>query len=103
MRRKGESGRLPDPCQHLAETVRGERRAPLRQEYVSRAGGLFPLDLAQRAEFTPADRMHARDTVLQPVYVQQPAVEIDLIPAQRDKLPDAKAVPKRDEDHGRIP
>src|SRR5438270_13503362 len=99
MRWKGEARRLPYPCQHLAEAVSCKRRAPLRQEYVPRAGWLFPFDLPERAQLFAADRMHARDAVLQPVDVQQPAIEIDLIPAQRHKFPDPEPMPERNEDH----
>src|SRR5215207_7522762 len=81
------------PCGSLAESVSGE--------HVSGRHGLT-LELTQGAQLPSPEWVDAGHTVLDPPDVQQPVLEVDLIPAERAQLGDSQAVPVGDPDHGGI-
>src|SRR5215211_3696901 len=60
------------------------------------------LELAQGPHFPAPEWVDAGHAVLDPPDVQEPVLEVDVIPAQRAQLGDAQAVPVGDPDHGGI-
>ena len=56
----------------------------------------------QGAPFPSSEWVDAGYAVLDPPDVQQPVLEVDLIPAKRTQLGDAQPVPAGDQDHGGI-
>jgi hypothetical protein len=67
--------------EHLAKAGGRHWRASLGREYVS-GRHCLALELAQGTQFPSPERVHARHAVLDPPDVQQPMLEVDLIPAQ---------------------
>jgi hypothetical protein len=63
---------------------------------------LLALQTPQRAYLDPAHRMHARRPVLETPHMHEPALQIDLIPAERAQLRRPQPMPVRDEDHRRV-
>ena len=100
--RKRHPGRLPYPRQQLPEARRGHRPLTFGGEDVGRGRQLFALEPAQVTDLSTAQGMHARPAVLEPANVDEPLVEIELIPAQRAQLPYPEHVPVADENHGGV-
>jgi hypothetical protein len=70
---------------HLSESGCRPRRSPLSQEDVPRLR-LPAQQSAKRPQLDPTKRMNAWRSALDAPYVEQAALEINLIPAQRTKL-----------------
>ena len=60
------------------------------------------LEAAQRTKLATGDWLRAGRAALATGYMQNAALEVDLIPAQADKLGGSQAVPEGNEDHRRI-
>lgn len=86
---EGELGRLADPGELLAEAGRGHRPVPLGGEEVRRGRGLLAVQATQGAQFTAAQDVRRRPTLLQPADMQQALAEVEHVPAQADELGDA--------------
>jgi hypothetical protein len=57
----------------------------------------------QRPEFGTAQRMRPGHAMLQPVDVQVPGLQVDLISPEGDQFPDAEAVAVGQQDQRRVP
>src|SRR6266446_2372026 len=79
-------------AQRLEEPVGAQRRPALAHKHVASAGRLLPPDASQRADLAPGKRLNAVIRALAAEHLQSPRVQIDLLPAERDKLADAQAV-----------
>ena len=83
---------LSSPRNHALVTCHAQGRHALRNEQ-SRAGLPLPLQAAQGAEFAPTERVDAGRPALGAAHMQLAGPEIDVIPAQGDKLAGAQPVP----------
>jgi hypothetical protein len=100
--REGELGRLADPGKLLAKAGCGHRREALGGEDVRGGWHLLFVQATQGTDFEPTQDVGRGAAVLEPTHVEQALVEVDHIPAQRDELGGAQAVPVGDEDHGAV-
>src|SRR5262245_43028154 len=96
-----ETGGLAGSGNELLKPSNGERRVALGDEHEGR-GLALALQPAQRPQLASADRMGRGSSLLAPVNVQAGSVELNLLPAQIDKLRRAQAVPEGSQDHGCI-
>jgi hypothetical protein len=80
-----EARRLSSPRNHALVTCHAQGRQPLGNKHIP---ARLPLALqpAQGAEFAPADRVNARLPAFGAAHVQLTGPEIDIVPAQGDKL-----------------
>ena len=76
---------------------------PLAGEQERRLGLLFPLQLTQGPQVIADNGMGGRRALLGPPDVQDGVGEIDLIPAQVNKLGRPQTAAEGDKDHGGIP
>lgn len=97
MGREGQTSCPAGSRNHLSDVRFRHRASALRNEHVGRVR-VFATKLSQRSYLGAADRMVGRATVLRAGDVQQPLLEVDLVPAEGDELADAKAMPVGDED-----
>lgn len=102
MNRKSQRRFLPGARQHLAEPGRRHRPAPLGQKHIGAAGRPFPFQPPQRPQLGTAQGMDAGRAPLDPVDLEQPLFQVDLVPAQRHQLRHAQAVAVGQQDHGRV-
>src|SRR3954466_4323459 len=100
--REGKRCSLPCAGEHLTKAGRRHRRASLSDEYIPRLNGLAP-EVAQSAQFPAPHWVDAGHAILDPPDVQEPVLEVDLVPAERAQLGDAQAVAVGDPDQGSIP
>jgi len=87
---------------HAGKASGREGCDPLRSKYEGRLGLLFTLEAAQGAQLVAEDRVGAGRTALNPADVQRARCELDLIPAEVNKLRRAQAVSVSYQDHGGI-
>src|SRR3954451_12777655 len=92
---------LPCAGEHITKAGRRHRRASLSDEYIPRLDGLA-LEFAQGSQFPASERVDAGHAVLDPPDVQEPVLEVDLVPAERAQLGDAQSMAIGDPDHGGI-
>src|SRR5215831_10121727 len=99
---KREARRLASAHNHALVTSHAQGCQALRGEHV--APGLpLPLQAAQGAELAPTDRVDARLPALGAAHMQLASPEIDIVPAQGDKLAGAQPVAVGEQDRGCVP
>jgi hypothetical protein len=99
--REWHSSALPKTLNERVEALGRHRATTLRSEYM-RARRLFALKPAQGAELVTLDRMHARRAPLAAADVQSTGRELNLVPLKIAQLAGPQAMPKSDQDHGRV-
>jgi hypothetical protein len=99
--REGEAGEDARSSNELPNSCGRHRPAELADEQIRRPG-VEPLKLAERAELSATDRVARREAVLQSSDMQRSGLELDLVPAERDELADAKPVTVGQEEEGAI-
>src|SRR3954454_643233 len=92
---------LPRAGQHLAKAGWRHRRLSLGRKHIP-GRHRFALELTQGPQFPAPERVDAGHAVLDPPDVQQPVLEVDLIPAERAQLGDTQAMAVSDLDHGGV-
>ena len=97
-----DAGFTPGSADDLAHCIGGERCLSLAEEYVSGVR-VVPLQPTQDAQLQSAQRMDRRDAVLTSRDVQEPLLQVYLIPAQADQFRYPQAVAIGDQDQGGIP
>ena len=91
------------PLDHAGEPCGAERRSALRREHEGRLGLLLALKAPQGSQFIAEYRVSARRTPLDPANMQRSRSEVDLIPAEVNKLGGPKAVTIGHQDHRGVP
>src|SRR5262249_17055169 len=97
-----EARRLASARNHALVTCHAQGRYALGGEHVAPRLPL-PLQAAQGAEFAPTDRVDARLPALGAAHMQLASPEVDIVPAQGDKLAGAQPVAVGEQDRGCVP
>ena len=97
MDREGEFRELAGARNELACRRRRHGSAALGDKQVGRLG-IVAAQLPERPNLGAADRMGRGQAVLQSRHMHQAGLEVDLLPAHRLELRDAKAMPVGEED-----
>ena len=94
---EGEIRELAGARDQLPGRRRRHRSAALGHEQIRRLRILAP-QLAESSKLGPADRVRGRETVLQARDMHQAGLEVNLLPAHRDELGNAKPMAVGEED-----
>src|SRR3954468_7336344 len=97
-----EGCRLTSPRNHALIASDAQGRQALGSEQVEPRLP-FPLQAAQGTEFAPTDRVDASRPALGAAHMQLAGPEIDIVPAQGDKLAGAQPVAVGEQDRGGVP
>jgi hypothetical protein len=97
-----EARRLSSPRNHALVASHAQGRQALGSEQVEPRLPLA-LQAAQGAEFSPTDRVDAGRSALGAAHMQLAGPEIDIVPAQGDKLAGAQPVAVGEQDRGGVP
>src|SRR5262245_7024393 len=97
-----EARRLASARNHALVTCHAQGRQALGGEHVKPRLPL-PLQAAQGAEFAPTNRVDTRAPALGAAHMQLAGAEIDIVPAQGDKLASAQPVAVGEQDRGGVP
>jgi hypothetical protein len=101
--RKVEAGAHANALDQSIGGIRCERAVPLGGKDLARVREL-PLELAERPNLVPSERVNARLTVLCPPDMERcRSAELDLRPFRVAELGRPEPVPVGDEDQGRVP
>src|SRR5262245_41883790 len=97
-----EACRLANARNHALVTCHAQGRQALGGKHVEPRLAL-PLQAAQGAEFAPTNRVDARAPALGAAHMQLAGAEVDIVPAQGDKLAGAQPVAVGEQDRGCVP